>query len=210
MSKAKTRNRNVVVVLLVIVLGMFGFGFVLIPIYRMMANIYGFGGEMQADETSHAEAQNLLKQVVKKGVDTSRKVTLQFIVTENTALNVEFRPLTNQIVVNPGEVKEVSYFVKNLSDKKMLLQAISTVSPDTASKYVARDECSCFNGQTLKPGESKAMPVKIAIDPGMPIRIQVLTLSYRLIVKKQTADISKGLNVGRQASKFAVQTTGLI
>jgi len=112
--------------------------------------------------------------------------------------------------VNPGEVKEVSYFVKNLSGKNMVLQAIPTVSPDAASKFVVRDECSCYDRQTLKPGESKAMPVKIAIDPDMPRKIQVLTLSYRLIVKKQTANVVKELNVCKQVRTFAVQTTGLI
>lgn len=191
MSKTKTRNRRVVVVLLVAVLAMFGFGFVLIPIYRLMANIYGFGGEMHATGSGRIEARNLLEQVVKKGVDKSRTVTLQFIVTENAALNLEFRPLITQIKVNPGEVKEASYFVKNLSDQKVVLQAIPTVSPDTASKFLARDECTCFDRQELKPGESKAMPVKIVVDPDMPRNIQVLTLSYRVIEKKQIADISK-------------------
>ena len=65
MSKTKTRNRRVVVVLLVVVLGMFGFGFVLIPIYRMMANIYGFGGEMHADESSRAKTQDQFEKVLK-------------------------------------------------------------------------------------------------------------------------------------------------
>jgi cytochrome c oxidase assembly protein subunit 11 len=210
MSKTKIRNHRVVVVLLVIVVGMFGFGFVLIPIYRMMANIYGFGGEMHADESGRGEAQNLFKQVVKKGVDKSRTVTLQFMVTGNTAMNLEFRPLMNQVKVNPGEVKEVSFFVKNLSGRKMVLQAIPTVSPDSASKFLARNECICFTRQVLKPGESKAMPVKVAIDPDMPRNIQVLTLSYRFIEKRQTVDISDEMSVRKQVASFVAPTTGLI
>lgn len=197
-------------VLLVVVLGMFGFGFVLIPIYRMMANIYGFGGEMHADESSRAKTQDQFEKVLKKGVDKTRTVTLQFMVTDNSALNVEFRPLNNQVMMNPGEVKEVSYYVKNLSDKKMVLQAVPTVSPDMASKYLARNECRCFGRQVLKPGESKAMPVKIVIDPGLPRRIQVLTLSYRVIEKRQTVDSSDGIKVRKQLAAFVAPTTGLI
>jgi cytochrome c oxidase assembly protein subunit 11 len=210
MSKTQTRNRRVLVVLLVIVVGMFGFGFVLIPIYRLMANIYGFGGEMKADESDRADAQRKLEKVLKKGVDKTRTITLQFMVTGNTTLNLEFRPLVTQLMLNPGEVKEVSYFVKNLSDRKLVLQALPTVSPDAAAKYVVRYECPCFGRQVLKPGESKAMPIKLAIDPAIPKQLQVLTLSYRFIEKRQSANNSDTFKVRKQADELAALATGLI
>lgn len=197
--------------MLVIVVGMFGFGFVLIPIYRMMANIYGFGGQMKADESSRADARKALDKVIKEGVDKTRKLTLQFMVTGNTTLNLEFRPLTNQLTLSPGEVKEVSYYVKNLSDKKLILRALPTVSPDAATRFVVRYECPCFDRQVLKPGEAKSMSLKLAIDPAIPRQLQVLTLSYRLIAKRQTSGLN--FEVGqapRQAHEFAVLTTGLI
>jgi len=183
MSKTVSRNRRVVVVLLVVVLGMFGFGFVLIPIYRMMANIYGFGGETQVTESQQALARKQFEQVQHRGVDTTRSVNVQFIVIDNSALRLDFHPLTRQVRLNPGEVKEVSFSVKNLSDRQMFVQAIPAVSPDSASKFLARDECDCFEKQTLKPGESREMPVKIVVDQAIPRNMQVLTLSYRLIEK---------------------------
>lgn len=199
------------VVLLVIVVGMFGFGFVLIPIYRLMANIYGFGGQMQADDADRADARNALQKVLKEGVDKSRTVTLQFMVTGNITLNLEFRPLENQLSLNPGEVKEVKYFVKNLSDRKLVLQALPTVSPDAATKYVVRYESPCFYRQVLKPGESRAMSMKLAISPAIPRNLQVLTLSYRFIEKKQTAGHDKAeLQMHARGNRLAALPTGLI
>lgn len=210
MSKTQASNRKVLVVLLVIVVGMFGFGFVLIPVYRLMANIYGFGGQMQADESDRADSRSELDKILKEGVDKSRTVTLQFMVTVNTALNLEFRPLTNQLMVHPGEVEEVSYFVKNLSDKDVMLQALPTVSPDAATRFVVRYESSCFQRQLLKPGESKAMSLKLTIDPAIPKELQVLTLSYRMIEKKQAGKSNFGTNARGQDSNFAALATGLI
>ncbi|MEJ2361811.1 MAG: cytochrome c oxidase assembly protein [Gammaproteobacteria bacterium] len=199
------------VVLLVIVAGMFGFGFVLIPIYRLMANIYGFGGQMQADESDRADARKQLEEVIKAGVDKSRKVTVQFMVTGNNTLDLEFRPLINQVNLNPGTVKEVKYFVKNLSDRKLVLKALPTVSPDAATKYVVRYECPCFYRQVLKPGESRSMTFKLAINQAIPRYLQVLTLSFRLIEKKDTAVIDTDkLEKQARRTRDAAQSTALL
>ncbi|MEJ2450335.1 MAG: cytochrome c oxidase assembly protein [Gammaproteobacteria bacterium] len=211
MSNTKARNRKVLVVLLVIVAGMFGFGFVLIPIYRLMANIYGFGGQMQADESDRADARKQLEEVIKAGVDKSRKVTVQFMVTGNNTLDLEFRPLINQVNLNPGTVKEVKYFVKNLSDRKLVLKALPTVSPDAATKYVVRYECPCFYRQVLKPGESRSMTFKLAINQAIPRYLQVLTLSFRLIEKKDTAVIDTDkLEKQARRTRDAAQSTALL
>lgn len=212
MSNRKAGNRRVLVVLLVIVAGMFGFGFVLIPIYRLMANIYGFGGQMQSDDTDRAQARSELDKVIKAGVDSSRTVTVQFMVTGNNTMDLEFRPLTNQLSLNPGQVKEVSYYVKNLSDRKLVLKALPTVSPDVASRYVVRYECPCFYKQVLKPGESKAMSFKLAINRAIPKYLQVLTVSYRLIEQKRSLSLmnKEKLHVPVKDHGLMVRTTALL
>lgn len=197
-------------VLLVIVVAMFGFGFVLIPIYRVMANACGFGAQAQGIGSGQALSRAALERVEKKGVDKTRSVTLEFIVTDNSALNLEFRPLTDQVSLHPGEVKEISYFIKNLSDKELILQALPTVSPDVAAKYVVRYEGPYFRRQVLKPGESKTMSLKLAIDPALPKGLQVLTLSYRLIEKKQMAERNVKLGVRELAGMFYAPGTELV
>jgi cytochrome c oxidase assembly protein subunit 11 len=52
------------------------------------------------------------------------------------------------------------------------------VAPAKASLYFNKTECFCFSRQSLRPGESKRMPVRFVIDPEMPSSINMLTLSY--------------------------------
>jgi len=39
-------------------------------------------------------------------------------------------------------------------------------------------ECFCFEQQTLKPNESREMPVVFVIDPALPKDVKNITLSY--------------------------------
>ena len=185
MSETQTKNRRVVLVAVAVVLGMFGFGFVLVPIYNMFSDAFGFNGRVATSSTGNDQAERFLHQKV----DKSRMVTLQFLVTDNHALDLEFRPLIKQVRVNPGEVKEVAYYVKNLSDKEMVLQAIPSVLPGAATRYLARFES--FSKEILKPGEAKTMPLKVVVASGIPKNIEILTLSYRFIDLKPAATASE-------------------
>ncbi|MBI1423601.1 MAG: cytochrome c oxidase assembly protein [Gammaproteobacteria bacterium] len=195
MSKTQTKNRRVVVVLMVAVIGMFGFGFALVPLYNVFCDAFGINGRITSIENGTYQASAIAKQtVLHGGIDKTRQVTMQFLVTDNRALDLEFRPLIRQVEVNPGEVKEVAYYVKNLSDKEMVVQAIPSVSPGVATKYLAKIECFCFSKQVLKPGEAKSMPLRFVVDSSIPRNIPILTLSYRFIELKQTASTSKESN----------------
>lgn len=210
MSETQTKNRKVLLVSVMVVLGMFGFGFALVPLYNVFCDAFGFNGRITAIENGSYQASSIAKQILRGGVDKSRTVTLQFMVTDNHALDLEFRPLITQVAVNPGEVKEVAYYVKNLTDKEMVLQAIPSVSPGIATKYLAKIECFCFSKQVLKPGEAKAMPLRFVVDSGIPKNIQVMTLSYRFIDIKPAATASEEENVQIPAVRVAALGNELI
>jgi cytochrome c oxidase assembly protein subunit 11 len=179
MSATSNKNRKVLVVLLLAVSGMFAFGYVLIPIYGWMRNVYGFGGA-PASVASHAGQDSaILAHALNSGIDKSRTLTLQFVVLDNRELPAEFRPLINQVDVNPGEVKEVGFYAQNLSDKEMVVRAVPSVLPGTASKYVVR--VASLDKEILKPHETKTMPLKIVVDRGVPKHIPIVTLSYQFI-----------------------------
>lgn len=203
MSKAQAKNRKVLMVSVMVVLGMFGFGFALVPLYNVFCDAFGFNGRITAIESGSYQASSMAERALHKGIDKSRKISLQFMVTDNHALDLEFRPLITQVSVNPGEVKEVAYYVKNLTDKEMVLQAIPSVSPGTAVKYLAKIECFCFSKQVLKPGEAKTMPLKFVVDSGIPKNIPVLTLSYRFIDLKPAANASDDQSVQKPARQVA-------
>jgi cytochrome c oxidase assembly protein subunit 11 len=203
MSEKQAKNRKVLMVSVTVVLGMFGFGFALVPLYNVFCDAFGFNGRITAIESGSYKASSMAEQALHKGIDKSRKISLQFMVTDNHALDLEFRPLITQVSVNPGEVKEVAYYVKNLTDKEMVLQAIPSVSPGAAVKYLAKIECFCFSRQVLKPGEGKTMPLKFVVDSGIPKNIPVLTLSYRFIDLKPAANASDDQNVQKPAIRVA-------
>ena len=195
MNKTPARHRRVLLVTLAVVSGMFGFGFALVPIYNIMADAMGFNGRV-AQKTSVADREG--NQTLTAGqIDKSRLVTLQFVVTDNPALSLEFRPLINQVRVNPGEVKEVAYYVKNLSDKEMVVQAIPGVLPGTAASYLKW--LVSLDKERLGPGEAKTLPLKVVVTSALPKRIEIITLSYRLIGVTSSAD----------ANESRLQLTGL-
>ena len=178
MGDTDNKNKRVVAVSSFVVIAMFGFGFALIPLYDVFCDVLGINGSYQAIEDGTYDAGAETERALKNGVDKSRTLTMQFLVTENDALDLDFHALTNKLSFNPGEVKEVSYYVKNRSNQPMVIQAIPDITPNIAKKYLAKIECFCFRQQTLKPGEEKEMPLRFVVNSVIPDNIPVLTMTY--------------------------------
>ncbi|MGD8927060.1 MAG: cytochrome c oxidase assembly protein [Thioalkalispiraceae bacterium] len=174
-------HRKVVVVSSLVVAGMFGFGFALIPLYNVFCDALGINGSYQEIEDGTYDAKAETTKALKNGVDKSRTITMQFMVTDNEALELDFKSNTKSLQMNPGQIKEVTYYVKNRSDKPMVLQAIPDITPNLAKKYLAKIECFCFRKQVLQPGEGKNMPLRFVVNSALPESIPVLTLTYRFI-----------------------------
>ena len=153
-----------------LVVGMFGFGFALVPLYDLLCSVTGLNGST----TGRIEDLTQLRTKI----DPSRTITIQFDATNNADLPFEFYPMIKQTRVHPGEIREVSYFVKNNSDKTIVAQAIPGVTPWQATEHFNKAECFCFTKQTLKAGESKEMPLKFVIDRKLPKGLETITLSY--------------------------------
>lgn len=160
---------------------MFGFGFALIPLYDVFCDVLGINGSYQSIEDGTYDAKAETQRALKNGVDKSRTITMQFLVTDNEALDLDFKSETKSLTMNPGQIKEVKYYVKNRSDKTMVLQAIPDITPNLAKKYLAKIECFCFRKQTLQPGEEKEMPLRFVVNSALPETIPVLTMTYRFI-----------------------------
>jgi len=148
---------------------MFGFGYALVPLYDVLCEITGLNGK--TGRISATEAGEL-------SVDIDRLITVEFDTNTNSELPWEFRPLTPTLQVHPGEVNEAIFYVKNTSDEYIIGQAIPSVAPSSGSRFFNKTECFCFTRQPLAPGESKEMPVRFVVEPGLPGHIRMLTLSY--------------------------------
>ena len=201
MSDVDNKNKRVVGGASFVVIAMFGFGFALVPLYDLFCDVLGINGSYQAIEDGTYDAGAESERALKNGVDKSRTLTMQFLVTENDALNLEFRALTNKLSFYPGEVQEVSYYVKNLSSKPMVIQAIPDISPNLAKKYLAKIECFCFKKQTLEPGEAKEMPLRFVVNSVIPDSIPVLTMTYRYIDLNYKAGLKLDFGYQQTASR---------
>jgi len=155
--------------LFVLVIGMFGFGFAMVPLYDLICSVTG----LKDDNRRIVDESTLTGRV-----DLNRTITIEFDATNNADLPWEFRPMVKKVQVHPGEIKEVSYFAKNNSNRTIIAQAIPGVTPWQATSHFNKTECFCFTQQKLEPGESKEMPLRFVIDSDLPEDFTTITLSY--------------------------------
>lgn len=153
-----------------IVLGMFAFGFALVPLYQLLCSVTGLNGSTTGRIKDTSVSQAL--------IDTSRLITVEFDATNNANLPWEFYPLVKKVQVHPGEIKEVVYYAKNISDRTIIAQAIPGVTPWQATNHFNKTECFCFVRQKLEPGEAREMPLRFVVDTGLPTTFNTITLSY--------------------------------
>lgn len=169
MTQQKQANKRLTTKLLVIAVLMFGFGFALVPLYNVMCKTLGINGKTSGT----AVAEN-------KQIDKTRTVTVEFLATNNENLPWEFHPNVKRVQLHPGEMKKISYFAKNDTNRPMVVQAIPSVTPGLAAQYIKKTECFCFTQQTLKGHASRDMPLLFHLDPHLPKNIHTITLSYTL------------------------------
>lgn len=152
-------------------IAMFGFAiFVMPPLYDVFCEITGIGGKTATGPSQQTEVE----------VDKSRTVKVQFIATNNADMPWEFEPMIHEVKVYPGEKTRIAYYARNTTERDMVAQAVPSVSPGTASQFLNKVECFCFNEQPLKAGEEAEMPLVFYIDPELPRAMHTLTLSYTL------------------------------
>ncbi|MBP9722881.1 MAG: cytochrome c oxidase assembly protein [Gammaproteobacteria bacterium] len=166
----KTDNKKIIAWLLVAVLCSFCFCYALVPLYNTFCKITGVNGK--------TAGRYKLDYAI--SVDPSRTIRIQFTTSLNKHLPWEFKPQVRSIDIHPGELKQVSFYAKNLSNKTIIGRAIPSITPGQASSYMHKTECFCFNEQPLKAGESIMMPLVFFIDKNLPKDITEMTLSYTM------------------------------
>ncbi|MEO0047621.1 MAG: hypothetical protein RLZZ410_580 [Pseudomonadota bacterium] len=166
-------NRQLLLKLIVISSAMFVFGYALIPMYRVLCEVTGINVVTSKNDygTRAVGAVNKNTQI-----DESRLITVEF--DSNTQGPFRFRSVKNSMQVHPGEIIQVIYEVVNTQGRSVSAQAIPSYAPKQATQHFTKLECFCFEQQTLKPNESREMPVVFVIDPALPKDVKNITLSY--------------------------------
>jgi len=160
-------NRVILVKLVVVTVAMFGFGYALVPLYKKICEVTGIN-EVEKANVPLANTQ----------IDTSRLVTLEFDANVRSDLPWTFRPMQVSLKVHPGQLVQVMYEVRNVSDRPVTGQAIPSYGPQIAGQYFRKLECFCFAKQNFAAGEVRQMPVVFVIEPGLPKDVTTITLSY--------------------------------
>jgi cytochrome c oxidase assembly protein subunit 11 len=145
----------------------------LVPIYDVFCSVTGLNGKIDISKFGTYNASD-------KGINKSRIISIEFDVTYNQNIQLKFNPKHYEIKLRPGEIFHTSYYVKNMTNNKMIIQAIPSIVPWIANKYFKKIECFCFETQTLMPNEETNMNLSFYIDSEIPNTIQRLTLSYTL------------------------------
>jgi cytochrome c oxidase assembly protein subunit 11 len=183
-AKLKQANSRVVRRLLATTVLMFAFGYALVPLYNVFCEITGLNGktgrltDVEAAETT---------------VDMSREVTIEFVTNVSSDMPWEFRPLQSTIKVHPGVETMVEFEAINIAQYEVTGSAVPSVAPSAAARYFNKTECFCFSQQSLAAGETKVMPVRFIVDPGLPQKVKVVTLAYTFFESLNTAETAPQL-----------------
>lgn len=164
-------HKKLVGILTILVIGMFGFGFALVPIYNSLCKALNINGKTNTTAIAYDP---------KTKIDYSREIIVQFVATNYSMVAWDFYPTIKSIKVHPGEISRLSFYAENQTDRKMSVQAIPSVTPGLAAKYLKKTECFCFTQQTLNGHEAMDMPLLFHLDVDLPKNIKTITLAYTL------------------------------
>ena len=162
--------RKTYIALAVAVVVMFVFAFALVPFYSVFCKVTGLNGK----------TANQVATDINGTIDNSRWVTVEFYATNNAELPWQFRPLAYKMKVHPGQMAKTAYYAFNQTDHNMTVQAIPSVSPGVAAKYLKKLECFCFTQQSMAAHTGRNMPLTFTLDPNLPKDITTVSLSYTL------------------------------
>jgi len=156
---------------------MVGAAYAAVPLYNWFCRTTGFGGTTQV---STAAPDHQL----------GRTLTIRFDANVAPGLPWRFAPEQPSIEVHIGQVVTVNYTVTNMAARETTGQASYNVSPPTTGGYFQKINCFCFTEQTMKPGETREMPVVFYVDPSLAKDaeqngLNTITLSYTYFAVRQ-------------------------
>jgi len=159
--------------LIALAVGMFGFAFALVPLYNVFCEITGLNGKTSAQAA-------LSDEIAASKAPVDREVSVEFLAQAARGMPWEFRPTEARLIVRPGEMHATTFYVRNRSAHAVTGQAVPSVSPGQAARYLKKLECFCFEQQELPAGGEAEIGVRFMVDSKLPADIRELTLSYTM------------------------------
>jgi cytochrome c oxidase assembly protein subunit 11 len=168
----RRRTGATVLPLAAVVAGMVGLSFASVPLYRLFCEATGYGGTTQRALSAPKEVADAV-------------ITVRFDAATAPDLGWEFRPVTPEVRVHPGEQREVFFRAVNRTAETLTGTATDNVTPTKIGIYFDKLQCFCFSKQRLLPGESRDMGVTFFVDPEVlhdphTMEVRTITLSYTM------------------------------
>ncbi|KAL3084873.1 hypothetical protein niasHT_034509 [Heterodera trifolii] len=106
---------------------MVGVTFAALPLYRMFCESTGFGGTTNvAKALEHIEQMNTVPE---------RLIRVRFNADVNSSMQWKFKPVQNEIYVNPGETALAFFTAENPSDRPIVGISTYNLTPFQAAYY---------------------------------------------------------------------------
>lgn len=181
------KNRRLTIKIIVGVMLMFGFCYALVPLYSLVCKQEGINGRSNVRDGADSQIS----------IDKSRTIAVEFTTIIHGDMRFKFYPVTRHLTVYPGETKQIYFYAENDTGHAITVQAIPSIAPGIAAKYMKKTQCFCFTQQTFANHEKVEMPVIFHIDPEVPKDVSYLTLNYTLFDATQYIKNEKHFTEGR-------------
>jgi cytochrome c oxidase assembly protein subunit 11 len=167
-EQTSRQNASLVRRLGLMVVGSFAFGFALVPLYDVFCEIAGI-----RVNASPADAQESASAV-------DRRVAVEFVSAVAPGDPWELVPLASDVTVQPGKLSEARFRIRNRASIEVTGQAVPSVAPAYAARYLHKTECFCFTPQAFGPAEEREFVVRFIVDAGIPQNVDRVTLAYSM------------------------------
>ena len=164
-----TRHRNASLTrrLLLMAAGSFAFGFALVPLYDVICEIAGI--------RVNAEPSGAIETAA-----APREVTLELVSVMAPGSDWELTPAAPAITVVPGRLQEAQFRIRSRAGHPATGQAIPSVAPAYAARYLQKTECFCFTPQHFGADQEREFTVRFIVDPALPAQVDRMTLAYSM------------------------------
>jgi len=184
--RRKNVSRVIAVTCFGVFVGMIGLAYAAVPLYRAFCQVTGYGG------TTRRATQGASHVL-------DRRIEVRFDANMRDGLKWDFHPVQRSIEMKIGETREIHYTAHNRLDVPTRGRAIFNVTPEWTGAYFNKIQCFCFSDLTLKPGETRDLPVVFFVDPAIVKASEAkgltsITLSYSMFPIDSTKTSSVGQN----------------
>jgi cytochrome c oxidase assembly protein subunit 11 len=171
--ESRQANRSLTRSLLLMVAGSFAFGFALVPLYDVICEAAGIRVN---DAPSSIQASDQ---------GAGREVTLEFVSMLPDGSAFELTPATRSMKLQPGKLYEAQFRIRSNANVAVVAQAVPSVAPSTAAKYLQKTECFCFTPQAFAAAEEREFTVRFIVAPDLPRQVDRMTLAYSVYTLPQ-------------------------